>query len=142
MSLLRGSLSPSAHGWRFLRFAVVGLSGVAVNSSVLVIAAEVGRLPPVLAAALACETAIISNFIANSLWTFRGAASPVGRLGRLVRYNTICVGALVINVAVVWAMTSTTPIHYLAANLMGIAFGMVWNYGLNTTVTWAVADRG
>jgi putative flippase GtrA len=56
---------------RLIRFSLVGLSGIAVNSAVLwMVIKEIG-LPVLPGSMLATEVAIISNFLLNDCWTFR-----------------------------------------------------------------------
>ena len=132
-------LLATLHGPRFARFALVGLSGVFVNSLVLLLLVSWIGVAPWLGAAAAAEIALINNFTLNSLWTFRGAGIRAGLSGRFLRYNLICGGAIGINVLIVWILTSVTELHFLVANLLGIACGLAWNYGMNVSFTWSVA---
>src|SRR5687767_6577737 len=59
---------------RPLRFGLVGLSGVVVNTAALWGLARGAGLPVLLASVLATEMAILSNFLLNDRWTFRAEA--------------------------------------------------------------------
>ena len=55
---------------RLARSALVGASGVGVNSGMLWLLHSGAGLPLPAASALAIETAIWNNFLLNDLWTF------------------------------------------------------------------------
>ena len=127
------------HVPRMLRFGVVGMLGVGVNTLVLYLLVAVTDSPAWIGAIVSAEVALIHNFALNSWWTFRGARTRTGLVSRFVRYNLICGGAIGITVGVVWVLTTWTDVHYLLANLVGIGCGFAWNYGLNVLFTWSVA---
>lgn len=131
---------------RFLRFCTVGLSGVFVNEGALKFFTETGGLYYVYSSALAAEMAIISNFLLNEFWTFRDISSQKhgvrNRLRRLIKFNLICAIGVILNVAVLWALTDLAGLYYLLSNLVGIGVATVWNYGLNSNITWELpVDR-
>jgi len=75
---------------RFLKFAVVGAAGVAVNLGFLALFARVLGLQTNLASALAIELSIINNFLWNDVWTFkdrRHSESPFFR--RVIHFHAV-----------------------------------------------------
>ncbi len=72
---------------RFIKFGLVGASGVGVNLAVLWLGLQVG-LRSTAASALAIELSILSNFIVNELWTF-AELRPGSRGGRMVRFQLV-----------------------------------------------------
>ena len=133
----------AAHAGRFARFGAVGASGVLVNNIVLFLLVDRAQFNPVLAAVIATEAAVLSNFSLNDRWTFADMRGRRTWLGRAAHYNVVVLGGLVIAVLTLFALTSWFHIHYLVANLAGIAAGMLWNYAVNLRVTWrkqAVAE--
>jgi len=90
-------------------------------------------LPIAVCSALATEVAIVHNFCWNNYLTFRA-----GRWSwrRLRRFNVSCLGGLVITVAAVAAGTGWLHLHYLAANLVGITLGSLWNFCLSRSCVW------
>jgi dolichol-phosphate mannosyltransferase len=121
---------------RFARFAAVGASGVVVNNVVLYFLVEKAGWIPVVAAVVATEVAIISNFTLNDRWTFADMRGRRTWFGRAAHYNVVVLGGLLISVSTLFALTAWLHIHYLIANLVGIAAGMVWNYTVNLHITW------
>lgn len=127
------------HAPHLARFAAVGMAGVVVNSVALYLLVGWSGVPAWIGAALSAEVALVHNFALNSTWTFRHAGGRAGLVGRFLRYNLICGGAIGINVLVVGLLTSATDVHYLFANLLGIGCGLAWNYGMNVSFTWSLA---
>src|SRR3989442_12001284 len=69
----------------FIKFNIVGLTGVFVNEGLLITLQSVG-VYVLTASAIAIEASILSNFALNDFWTFRDRRSghlPV----RLVKVN-------------------------------------------------------
>lgn len=127
------------HAQRLGWFALVGGSGVFVNSGVLLILVEFAGLPKLPAAALATETAILSNFLLNNRLTFRSAPSRHSIWLRALRYNLFAFGGMVIALLVLALLMYGAGVHYFHANLFGIAVAMLWNYVANSRWNWAIA---
>jgi dolichol-phosphate mannosyltransferase len=138
--LVRLRLSVSS---RFLRFAVVGGSGVLVDMALLYALSDPGMLHLGLtrSKAMAAETAIITNFVLNDLWTFRDAArlSPGARarVRRFLGFNAICLLGLALNLLILNALFNWAGMNRYLANLIAIAFVTGWNYWLNKTISWS-----
>lgn len=129
----------TTHGWRMVRFGVVGGLGVVVNMSILyVLAAWVG-MRPLAAAVVATEASIATNFVLNDVWTFRDARHNARWHKRFGRYNLFAGGGLVLSITTLAAVTYTLKLHYLVGNLIAISVATVWNYLANARWTWAVS---
>ena len=117
---------------RILRFAVVGGTGVIINTSVLYVLSRWAGLPLLAASALAVELAAISNYLLNDTWTF-AARSP--SFGRFVKFNTASLAGLALNVLSVWLLTRL-GLYFLVADLIGIAAGFAANYAFSVRWVW------
>ncbi len=73
---------------RFLKFAVVGASGVVVNLAFLALFRVIG-VQINLSSALAIEVSLLSNFFINYLWTFRDTRQSGGIVTRGVRFHLV-----------------------------------------------------
>lgn len=118
---------------RFVRFGIVGSLGVAVNSAVLFLAHGVAGLPLLLASGMAVEVAILHNYLWNERWTFGVANFSFARLGK---FNLTSLGGLLITLSVLYLLVEQWHIHYLLANLFGIALATIWNFTLSLLWTW------
>jgi dolichol-phosphate mannosyltransferase len=127
------------HAGRFVRFGLVGGSGVIVNYLVLLGLVEGAHMPPVPAAVAATECAIVSNFLLNDRWTFADLrrSAPSSWLRRFASYNLLTLGGLVLSVGILALLHGVAGVHYLVANAVGIGAATLWNYGSNHQWTWA-----
>jgi dolichol-phosphate mannosyltransferase len=124
---------------RFIKFCLVGGSGIGVDEGVLYLLSGIARLTPLeLASTLSAEAAIITNFILNDVFTFRDRRSPgmKAKLNRLLKFNLVSLAGLGIKVGIFSLLYNVAGLHYLVANLCGIAVAMLWNYLVNTLWTW------
>lgn len=123
---------------RFLKFCLVGGSGVVVNMGLLYLLTEYGGLYYLVSSAISIETSIVTNFLLNDFFTFpdRRRRGLHQFLGRLLKFNLVSLGALTINMTVLWLLTSVAGLYYLVSNLFGIAAAMMWNYLVNFWWTW------
>lgn len=120
---------------RLGKFLVVGGTGVVVNNAALYAFYQLLRLPLVVASALAVGLAICNNYILNDRWTFKGphAAS----VQRFLRFSLVSLASLAITTLTLWALVTLLDVHYLVANLVGIALGTSSNFLGNLNWTWS-----
>jgi dolichol-phosphate mannosyltransferase len=123
---------------RLIRFGLVGLSGMAVNSAILwVLVTEIG-LPLLPASMLATEAAIVSNFLLNDRWTFRDAMHSHAAFQRFLRFNGVAFGGMLITAMALAALTVYAHLHLLMANVLAVGVAMAWNYIVNSRWIWRV----
>ncbi|MBF8296804.1 MAG: Dolichyl-phosphate beta-D-mannosyltransferase [Bacteroidetes bacterium] len=130
--LKTGLLTP-----RFLKFGVVGASGVVVNMGGLYLFKEFAGIPYFIASLFAIELSILSNFTVNLLWTWRDRAGEGTLWTKILRYH-IGAGATAFlgNYLVLIALTELLGLHYMVSNLIGIAVGTLSNYIINDLWTF------
>ena len=130
---------------RFIRFGLVGGSGVLVDMGVLFILGDPSILGCnlSLSKALAAEMAILNNYIWNDLWTFHDISSSQPgwrvRAGRFAKFNLICAVGIVLNVLLLNGMVHLLGWNVYASNLVGILLVSLWNFGLNLKFAWGNA---
>ena len=113
----------------FTKFAVVGISGIAVNQGSLAFLKEILGLRVTWAGIIAIEFSIISNFLLNNFWTWKDKKeSPFWT--RFVKYHMVTLLAGLLNYIILVTLTAW-GLYYLYANLIGIAAGMVVNFFMN-----------
>ncbi|MEO0867200.1 MAG: glycosyltransferase [Cyanobacteria bacterium J06642_11] len=129
---------------RFLRFGVVGFSGVFVDMAVLYLLHSLVGLPLTRSKILAGEVAILNNFIWNDAWTFSDVVQQQqgwgARLGRFLKFNLICLSGLILNVLVLNILYNVVfgQRYAYLANLLAIAVVTLWNFWLNLKLSWRV----
>ena len=127
---------------RYLRFGLVGASGVAVDMGVLFLLADKRMLGLnlVWSKAIAVEVAIINNFIWNEFWTFGGMAAISNprntRWGRLFRFNLICLAGMGWSILLLQLQVHGLGWNVYLANLIAIVLVSFWNFGLSLKYGW------
>ena len=125
----------------FFRFLAVATSGVFVNLGTLYLLHEVIEAPGPLASAISIELSIVSNFVWHDRWTFSGRPVANSVMGRFLRFNAVSGSSIVIQFAVFLVLTEALSLHYLLAQLAGIAVGGILNYLINVSWTWRTDDK-
>jgi dolichol-phosphate mannosyltransferase len=121
---------------RFLRFCLVGGSGVVVNMGVLWALATRG-VHYIAAGIAGTALAVTSNFLLNDAFTWRDRKSPSwgAKADRYWRYWVVAGASSVIQIGVLFLLT-TIGIPYLVSNLIGIGTATAWNFRMNSGWTW------
>ncbi len=136
---------------RFLKFAIVGVTGMVVDLSILNLLHRV-ILPPILpgmetasrllvANSFSFTAAVISNFTWNRLWTFpESRRRPI--IPQLGQYTFVNVIGLGINNVVLYAVFHLVvrlipdPFDYNLAKITAIGVVLFWNYFVNRAWTY------
>lgn len=134
---------------RVFKFAVVGAFGALVQLVALQIYRD--RMPFQLAFFLALETAIVSNFIWNNIWTFKDRKlKPIEIPAKFLQFNLTSGGSILIqqSVAFIGELTVgliplfTVPIINFTVDtgtmyaVIGILLGMFWNFFAYNRFIW------
>jgi putative flippase GtrA len=140
------------HGFRYVRFGLVGSSGTALNLAVLYVAHEYifsaiepEGSKPYVSLALAIVVATTNNFTWNRLWTWSDRLHATSRqtdedvsvrslLAQLGQYAT----ASWIGIALQYALTLWLAhyMHYMLANVIAIMIASVSNFITNDRWTF------
>ena len=126
---------------RFVLFALVGTVGVVVHLTCLGLLLRYAQMEFVLAQTFATVVAITFNFFLNNAVTFRDVRLRGSRLllGWFTFLAACSVGAL-INVTFAHALYASRYPWYIAG-AAGLVISSVWNYGVNTVLTWRRVRR-
>ena len=129
---------------RFIRFIIVGFSGLAIDMSTLYLLYDVLGLGLTRSAIFAAELAIINNFFWNDLWTF-GDLSKHQRqwrkvLKRLAKFNVICLMGLILKVLLLNALFNGLHLSAYLANFLAIIAITIWNFWINLKLSWRVTE--
>lgn len=133
---------------RFVRFAVVGASGVAVNLGVMALGRVIftplaGDVREFLASALGILVSILTNFLLNDVWTWGDRPKGPRRrdfAARLLAYYLGAGVAAALQFGTFALLFSAFGLYPFLAQLAGIALGMVVNYGINNRVVFKDRD--
>ncbi len=129
--------SPTGVG-RFLRFAVVGFSGVFVDFPIFWALTSRAHVRDLVAILPAYAAATVWNFTLNDRWTFRDRreGTPRATLTRFGKYALVSLPPLAYRMATYWPLKELSDMQYLLAYAIAIVVGMAWNFGVNFFWTW------
>ncbi|MGD2083714.1 MAG: glycosyltransferase family 2 protein [Chromatiales bacterium] len=122
---------------RFLKFCIVGATGVVVNLGIFTVLLRLG-LDKYIASPIAIEASIISNFLLNNGWTFGDRRTGRRLHAKGLRFNLVSVLALGLSYSTFVVLSALfadvqPQIHQLA----GILPAVVVNYLMNSRWTFA-----
>ncbi|MCJ7507631.1 MAG: GtrA family protein [candidate division Zixibacteria bacterium] len=129
---------------RFLKFCLVGASGVLVNMFFLWLFYKKLGIFSLLSSFLAIQIAILNNFLWNDKWTWREKRKPgTGeffiRLGKFALSSNLTSASA--NLLGVWIFLNLLGWNYLTSNLLGIGLGVVLNFLANHYWTYFSNDK-
>lgn len=121
-----------------IKFMLVGLSGVIVNEGLYWLLTRFGGLAAYdwLAVIIGIEVSIITNFILNDTFTFAGRRRGKSFMGRLLKFNLICLAGAAIQWGLFMLFTRAFGVYDLLSNFIGIVVAFLWNYFINRNWTW------
>ncbi len=148
--LLKLRLSRSAV---FIRFCLVGLTGVVVDLGVFYVLRKVLGLGLTRSAILSAEVAIFNNFLWNDFWTFADISRrQIGnrqRLKRFLKFNLVCLSGLVLQTLIVNIVYNFFKLNGeiekivsidVLAKLIAIVLVTLWNFWFNMKLSWRVTE--
>lgn len=144
---------------RFLRFGVVGFSGLFVDIAVFYLLRELIGLPLYLSTALSIEAAIVNNFLWNDAWTFADLAQQQkgwrARIRRFYKFNLVCLIGAFLQVGIMTLLLLVPLVNQLPvlvaqvsaadwvdnaneyfAKVVAIALVTLWNFWINLKLSW------
>jgi dolichol-phosphate mannosyltransferase len=131
---------------RFIRFGLVGMTGVGVDMTMLYLLGDPTTLglPLTHSKIMAGEIAIWNNFLWNDAWTFADVSMAqqewYRRLKRFLKFNAICLVGLGFNVLILNLVVNfIVPDRYIA-NLLAILVTTFWNFWFNLKLSWRVTQ--
>jgi dolichol-phosphate mannosyltransferase len=148
--LLRLRLSRSAV---FIRFCLVGLTGVVVDLGIFNLLRQVFELGLTRSAFISAEVAIVNNFLWNDLWTFsdisRRQPGVSQRLKRFFKFNLVCTIGILLQLVIIntiynfFSLNDTVKSLIridILAKLIAIVLVTLWNFWFNSKLSWRVTQ--
>ncbi|MCC6621880.1 MAG: GtrA family protein [Deltaproteobacteria bacterium] len=134
----------SADQQRFVRFGVVGASGVVVNFAFMALGLLIfGGLEPgvrdLCASALGTVVSVGTNFILNDAWTWGDRKKGVGRRDTAMRFGAFAVGqgmGVALQIGIAAFFRSTLEWNAFLAQAIGIGVGTIVNYIINNRLVF------
>ena len=120
---------------KFLKFGVVGASGVVVNFGVTWFFKELCKLNKYVSNILGFIFAATTNYLLNRWWTFQSTNPQVG--AEYAKYFLISVVGLGIDTLVVYLLHDKLKWNFYLSKVFAIGAAMIWNFSGNLLFTFA-----
>jgi putative flippase GtrA len=121
--------------FKFLKFGVVGFSGVFVDFGFTWFFKEIAKVQKYVANAIGFTVAATSNYFLNRYWTFHSTNPQV--FTEYGKFLFISVLGLGISTFVIWILNGKFKWNFYVAKLLAIAIVTVWNFFANLLFTFA-----
>ena len=119
---------------RFIRFGIVGASGLIVDFGVTWLCKEKLRWNKYVSNSLGFILAASNNYFWNRLWTFHSESVEIVR-----EYSTFVLIALVglgLNNLIIWLLHEKAQLNFYLSKLIAIGCVMIWNFSMNYVFTF------
>jgi dolichol-phosphate mannosyltransferase len=121
---------------RFGGFALVGATGILVNSLVLYLATANLHIYYLISAALATVASTLWNFFLTELIVYRAANHVQGRFQRLLLFSAMNLAALTLRSPIIYLLTTYLVINYLISNLISLGMLTVLRFLTADSMIW------
>ena len=120
----------------FMKYSLVGVSGVFVNLGLYLFLTRYYEISEVVAPLIAIESALISNFILNNFWTFGKRVTQSRIRVKFIKFHLVSGLSALINYSVFLGLFLVFGLFDILANLIGIGLAAIVNYLINSNWTW------
>ncbi len=120
---------------KFLKFGVVGFSGLFVDFGLTYLFKEKFHIQKYVANAIGFMSAATSNYILNRIWTFQSENPNVAF--EYTEFILIALIGLAINTLILWMLVSKWQMNFYLSKILAIAVVTIWNFFANLMVTFA-----
>jgi putative flippase GtrA len=120
---------------KFIKFGIVGLSGVIVDFGTTYICKEWLRIQKYVANSIGFTVAASSNYILNRIWTFKSQDPNIAL--EYTEFLAISLAGLGINNFILWIVHSRFKQNFYLSKLFAIGVVTIWNFFANYYITFA-----
>ncbi len=119
---------------KFLKFGVVGFSGVFVDFGVTYLLREKIKMQQYIANAIGFCIAASSNYFLNRIWTYKSQNPEI--FLEFSEFFLISLIGLGINTLILWLLVSKMKWNFYFSKLCAIGVVTIWNFIINTLYTF------
>ncbi|MCX6242477.1 MAG: GtrA family protein [Bacteroidetes bacterium] len=120
---------------KFIKFCMVGFSGVFVDFGITFICKEFLKIQKYVSNAMGFTIAATTNYMLNRMWTFHSNNPQIGL--EFTRFFLIALIGLGINLLIIWTMTGKFRVNFYISKLMATILVTMWNFLINAYFTFA-----
>lgn len=118
----------------FIKFCVVGGSGVVVDFAITYLCKERLKLNKYLSNSLGFAIAATTNFLLNRWWTFNSLEADISI--QYLKFITIALVGLIINNSVIYLLNDKLRWNFYFSKLFAIGVVTFWNFVMNYLFTF------
>jgi putative flippase GtrA len=119
---------------KFIKFSLVGFSGVFVDFGITFICKEFLKIQKYLANTCGFVLAASSNYFMNRIWTFHSTNPNI--ILEFTRFFIIALIGLCINLLIIWAMSGKFKVNFYISKLAATLVVTLWNFLINAYYTF------
>jgi dolichol-phosphate mannosyltransferase len=128
---------------RFARFALIGLSGLLVNESLLALLTERARLHYLASAVVSTQVSIFWNFMLTERWIYSRRSCRFEWQARLGAFLLVCTTAQVMTTPLLYLLVDVAAAGpYLIANLVAIGSSTLLRFAVAESIIWKARPAG
>jgi putative flippase GtrA len=120
--------------FKFLKFGVVGASGMVVDFSLTYLFKEIIKVQKYVANAIGFTVAAIVNYTFNRIWTFQSNDPHV--TVQFFKFFLISSIGLGINTLILYILVSKFKQNFYLSKLFAIGVVLIWNFTINLLFTF------
>lgn len=121
---------------RFIRFGIVGASGMVVDFGVTWLCKEKLRWNKYISNSLGFILAATNNYVWNRLWTFESQSEEVAR--EYISFFVIALLGLGINNLIIYLLHDRWHLNFYFSKLIAIGVVTLWNFTMNYVFTFRI----
>jgi putative flippase GtrA len=120
---------------KFLKFSLVGFSGVFIDFGVTYVCKEWLKIQKYVANSCGFVVAASSNYLFNRIWTFRSNNPEVAK--EYTEFFVISLVGLALANLIVWLIHGKGKQNFYLSKLFAIGVVTIWNFFANYYITFA-----
>ncbi|MFM7154692.1 MAG: GtrA family protein [Bacteroidota bacterium] len=119
---------------KFLKFGIVGASGVIVDFGITWLLKEWVKINRYAANSTGFFAAVISNYILNRIWTFHSHDAEVGT--QFAKFLAVSAAGLAMNNSLIYYFNEKKGVPFYLSKAIATGIVMIWNFGVNYLITF------
>jgi putative flippase GtrA len=119
---------------KFIKFGVVGFSGVFVDFGITYVFKEILGVQKYVSNAIGFMVAASSNYFLNRVWTFQSTNPNVAV--EYTEFILISFIGLIINTTILWLLVNKLRMNFYLSKIFAIGVVTLWNFGANVLITF------
>ena len=119
---------------KFIKFCVVGGTGVVVDFGITFLFKEKLKLNKYIANSLGFMAAASTNYLLNRWWTFRSHDPEVAQ--QYVQFVGISAIGLILNNIIIYLLNDKARLNFYLSKLIAIGLVTLWNFFMNYYFTF------